>query len=107
MKIYQLYLCSQGVHLEKRAKSFSSNSGNESIVSGFLKKDPKGLSVMKRKCGVVYFVAKNELPFNKYKEILSLDKHVVEMGDSYINGTAWANFIDFIGLDLKDQLNRD
>ena len=29
------------------------------------------------------------------------------MGDSYINDTAYANFIDFISLDLKDQLNKD
>ena len=77
MKAYQLHLRSQGVPLEKRAKSFSSNSGNESIVSGFLKKDPKVLSVMKRKFDVAYFVAKNELLFNKYKEILSLEKHTV------------------------------
>ena len=72
MKAYQLYIHSQGVPLEKRAKSFSSNFGNESIVSGFSKKDPKDLPVMKRKFEVAYFTANNELPFNTYKEILSL-----------------------------------
>ena len=108
MKTCQLYLCSQGVPLDKRAKSFSSNLGNESIVSGFSKKDPKELPVMNRKFEVTYFIAKNELPFNKYKKILSLEKHHgVQMGDSYIIDTACANFIDFIGLGLKDQLNKD
>ena len=62
---------------------------------------------MKRRFEVAYFIAKNGLPFNKYKEILSLEKHHgVQMGDSYINDTACANFIDFTGLDLKDQLNK-
>ena len=32
---------------------------------------------------------------------------MVSKGDSYISDTACANFIDFVGLDLKDQLNRD
>ena len=63
---------------------------------------------MKRKFEVTYFIAKNELRFNKHKEILSLEKHHgVHMGDSYINDTVCANFIDFIGLDLKDQLSKD
>ena len=108
VKAYQLYLRSQGVPLEKRAKSFSPNSGNECIVSRFSKKEPKDLPVMKRKFEVAYFIAKNELPFNKYKEIHSLEKHhSVQMEDSYINNTTCANFMDFIGLDLKDQLNKD
>ena len=101
MKAYQLYLCSQRVSLEKSAKFFSSNLGNESIVSGFLQKDPKDLAVMKRKFELAYFVAKNELPFNKYKDILSLDKHFVQMGDFYINDTACANFNRFCWLRLK------
>ena len=46
--------------------------GNESIVSGFSKKDPKDLPVMKRKFEVAYFTANNELSFSKYKDILSL-----------------------------------
>ena len=50
MKAYQFYLHSQVVPLEKTAKSFSSNLGNESIVCGFFKNS---------------FVAMNELPFNK------------------------------------------
>ena len=62
---------------------------------------------MKRKFEVAYFVANNKLLFNKYKEILSLEKHGVQMGDSYISDTACTNFIDFIGLDLKDQLYKD
>lgn len=65
MKAYQLYFYSQWVPLEKRAKSFSSNLGNESIVCGFFKKDPKDLLVIKRKFEVSSFVAMNELPFNK------------------------------------------
>lgn len=38
----------------------------------FRKKDPKDLPVMKIKFEVAYFAANNELPFNKYEEILSL-----------------------------------
>ena len=55
---------------------------------------------MKRKFEVAYFAAKNEFSFNKYKEILSLEKHHgVQIVDSYITDTAGVNFIDFIGLD--------
>ena len=46
--------------------------------------------------------------FNKYKEIVSLEKHHgVQMGDYYINDTTCANFMDFTGLGLKGQLNKD
>ena len=108
MKAYWLFLHSQGVALKKRAKYFSFNAGNESIVSGFLKKDPKDLSVIKIKFEVAYFGANNELPFSKYKEVLSLEKHhSVQMSDSYISDTVCYNFIGFIGLDLKDQLLKD
>lgn len=94
--------------MKKRAKLFSSNLDNESIVSGFLKKDPKDLSVIKIKFEVAYFGANNELPFSKYKEVLSLEKHhSVQMSDSYISDTVCYNFIGFIGLDLKDQLLKD
>ena len=54
MKTYQLCLRSQGMPLEKRAKSFSSNSGNESIVSGFSAKDLKHLPVMRRQFEVTF-----------------------------------------------------
>ena len=67
------------------------------------KEEPKDLPAMKQKFEVAHFVAKNELPFSKSKEILSLEEHHgVQMGDSYITATACANFIDFIGLDLID-----
>ena len=105
MKAYQLYFYSQWVPLEKRAKSFWPNSGNEGIVPGFSNNDPKDLPVMKRKFGVAYFVTDDELPFSKYKEIPSLEKHNVQMWDSYISDTACTDFIDFIGLDLEDQLH--
>ena len=59
---------------------------------------------MKQKFEVGYFVPINELPFRKCKKILSPEKHSFKMGDTE---SVCTNFIDFIGLDLKDQLNKD
>ena len=55
MDAYQLYLRSQGM-------PFPSNSRNESIVSEFSKTDPKGSSMQFQG---TYFIAKNEVTFNK------------------------------------------
>ena len=63
---------------------------------------------MKQKFEVAYFVAKNEFPFNNYKETVRKTIMVSKWETlNPINDIGYANFIDFIGLDLKNQLNKD
>ena len=53
-------------------------------------------------------MAKNELPFTKYAEILKLEKmHGVEIGSAYNNEIQCGQFIDYIGQDLKQNLNKE
>ena len=48
---------------------------------------------------------KNELPISVIKRILQLEiKHGVDIGSKYLNDTSLANFISYIGDDLKNQL---
>ena len=53
-------------------------------------------------------MAKNELPFTKYAEILKLEKmHGVEIGSAYNNEIQCGQFIDYIGQDLKQNVNKE
>lgn len=64
----------------------------------------------KRKFEVAYFVAKNELPMTKYKEILDLEKlHGVDIGGAYNTDRYCGEIIDYIGEStcMKHQLNKD
>ena len=62
----------------------------------------------KIKFETAYFVAKQELPLTKYKEILKHEKfHGVDTGDSYMTDVKAGEFIDFIAADLKSKLCKD
>ena len=59
----------------------------------------------KIKFETAYFVAKQELPLMKYKEILKHEKfHSVDTSDSYMTDVKAGEFIDFIAADLKRKI---
>ena len=62
----------------------------------------------KIKFETAYFVAKQELPLTKYKEIFKHEKfHSVDTGDSYMTDVKAGEFTDFIAADLKSKLCKD
>ena len=62
----------------------------------------------KIKFETAYFVAKQELPLSKYKEILNNEKfHGVDIGNSYMTDVKPGEFIDFIAANLKSKLCKD
>lgn len=62
----------------------------------------------KKKFEVTYFIAKEEIPFTKYEKILNLEEmHGVDVGSSYRNDKACAEFIDYLGEDLNEKLTKD
>ena len=62
----------------------------------------------KIKFETAYFVAKQELPLTKYKEILKHEKfHGIDTGNSYMTDVKLGEFIDFIATDLKSKLCKD
>ena len=72
------------------------------------KMDPSTLTKTKNKFETAYFVVKQELPISKCKNILKLEsKHGVEVGTKYLTDPSVGTFIDFMGQELKHQLNAD
>ena len=62
----------------------------------------------KKKFEVSYFVAKEEIPFTKYEKILNLEElHGVDIGATYRNNKACAEFVDYLGEDLNEKLAKD
>ena len=78
------------------------------LESGFVAANKKLQEQTKKKFEVSYFVAKHELSFTKYEKILDLEEmHGVDIGPSYRNDMACAEFIDFLGDDLDNNLVKD
>ena len=49
-----------------------------------------------KKFELAYFVAKEELPFTLYKDLVTLEKHHgVDIGEVYANCIDCANFVDY------------
>jgi hypothetical protein len=104
-KALKLFFESKDIPLNERAKKLAKVSGNRDIVSGVATMDKKELERMKIKFEVAYFVAKNEMPFTKYNQILKLEKmHGIGVGEAYLTDMNCASFIDYIGKDLKEKL---
>lgn len=108
-RAYELHLKAKNVPLDERANSLSAASANSSsIVKGIATMDKKDQERTKRKFEVAYMVAKTKAPMTLYPHILNLEKmHGVDMGTSYESDMACGEFIDFIGRDLQQQLNKD
>jgi hypothetical protein len=78
------------------------------VVEGFAKMSQLKQEQMKKKFELAYFVAKKELPFTMYEELVTLEKHHgVDIGDAYINRIECTEFIDYHGEYLANKLAND
>ena len=110
LKAYDLYLKSKGTSISERSKSLSSAAqGNTDIISGLSLMDQKDLERTQKKFEVAYFVAKQQLPMSSaYPNLLQLElKHGVDVKGAYQNNVSCGTFIEYIGDDLKQNLNTD
>ncbi|CAB4004512.1 zinc finger 862-like [Paramuricea clavata] len=63
---------------------------------------------IKKKFELAYFVAKKELPFTMYEDLVTLEKHHgVDIGNAYVNRIECADFIDYHGEYLSKTLTND
>ena len=77
-----------------------SDADQTTLLSAFKGGDKRSNEQTKKKFEVSYFVAKEELPFSKYERILDLEEiHGVDIGASYRNDKACAEFVDYLGED--------
>ena len=110
---YGNFLKANGIEIEERANKIakSCDKANTAIVSRLQihnKMDPSTLTKTKTKFETTYFVVKQELPISKCKNILKLEsKHGVDVGTKYLTDPSVGTFIDFMGQELKHQLNAD
>ena len=110
---YSNFLKANGIEIEQRANKIakSCNKVNTDVVSTLQnhnKMDPSTLTKIKTKFETANFVVKQELPISKCKSILKLEsKHGVDVGTKYLTDPSVGNFIDFMGQELKHQLNVD
>ena len=110
---YGNFLKANGIEIEERANKIakSYDKANTAIVSRLQihnKMDPSTLTKTKTKFETTYFVVKQELPISKCKNILKLEsKHGVDVGTKYLTDPSVGTFIDFMGQELKHQLNAD
>ena len=82
-------------------------SGQASLARSFMHGDERAAAQVKKKFEVAYFVAKEELSFLKYPAILKLEEmHGVDVGQAYRNHKNCAEFIDYIGKDLHDNVSK-
>ena len=78
------------------------------LINSFKGVEKKVWEQTKKKFEVSYFVAKEEIPFTKYEKILNLEElHGVDIGASYRNDKACAEFVDYLGEDLNEKLAKD
>ena len=83
-------------------------NGQTSLDTAFAKGDEKVAEKTKRKFEIAYFIAKEELSFKKYEKIINLEEmHGVSMGEAYRNDKSCAEFIDYLGKDIGDNLCSD
>ena len=82
-------------------------SGQASLARSFMHGDERAAAQVKKKFEVAYFVAKEELSFLKYPAILKLEEmHGVDVGQANRNDKNCAEFIDYIGKDLHDNVSK-
>lgn len=105
-----LYLKAKGVSESEISKQMSSSVApqNKDIMSGLEKMENMELERTKKKFEVAYYVAKHQMPLSSYADLLNLEeKHKVDVKGAYRNAKACGTFIEYIGDDLKRQLNAD
>ena len=106
---YELHIKESGKELKKLKNFKHSATGSSGVLDeGISTMEKNEVARTKIKFETAYFVAKQELPLMKYKEILKHEKfHGVDTGDSYMTDVKAGEFIDFIAADLKSKLCKD
>ena len=105
---YELHIKESGKDSKKIKKFKHSAAGSSDVLEGISTMEKNEVARTKIKFETAYFVAKQELPITKYKEILKHEKfHGVDTGDSYMTDVKAGEFIDFIMTDLKSKLCKD
>ena len=67
--------------------------------------DDLAAALTKRKFNIAYIIAKNNLAFQKMGPLCELEeRHGIYLGQGYKNNQACAEFIDFIALELQQNL---
>ena len=94
--------------LYKRDSDIKMNEkGQDTLDTSFAKGD-KMLAEMTKKKFVSYFVTKEELFLLKYERIINLEEMLgVKFGDAYRNRPSCGEFINYVGEDIGDTLNKD
>ena len=78
------------------------------VIEGFSQMSEIAQEQLKKKFELAYFVAKKELPFTMYEDLVTLEKHHgVDIGEVYVNRIECANFIDYHGEYLSKTLEND
>ena len=81
---------------------------NSDIMSGIKQMDQKDLQQTRKILEVAYFIAKHQPPIVTYTDFLKLEqKHGVNKKAAYQNSVSGGTFIEYIGDDLKRNLNAD
>ncbi len=78
------------------------------VIEGFVQMSDIMKEQIKKKFELAYFVAKKELPFTMYEDLVTLEKHHgVDIGNAYVNRIECADFIDYHGEYLSKTLTND
>ena len=85
-----------------------SQPNQRTVEDGFSKLNETQLAQTMKKFDMAYFVAKKELPFAVYEDIIALEKsHGVDLGHVYNNRKQCAEFVDISAQFIAQQLNED
>ena len=96
----------KGLCATERAEAMkgTNDAGQQLITTGIANMQASDLGETKMKFEVAYFIAKEELPLAKYKQIVRPEeKHGVEIGKTYRNRKSSTKFISAI----SDQVAKD
>ena len=105
---YELHIKENGKDSKKLKNFKHSAAGSSDVLAGISTMEKNEVAWTKIKFETANFVAKQELPLTKYKEILKHEKfHGVDTGDSYMTDVKAGDFIDFIAANLKSKLCKD
>lgn len=110
LKALNLYLKGKGASASEISRCVSTSVAphNKDIVAGLETMEKTDFERTKKKFEVAYFVAKHNMPLSSYADILDLEeKHKVDVKGAYKNDKACGTFIEYMGDDLKRNLNVD
>lgn len=94
--------------MENPIRSPPNQPCQRTLEDGFSRLNETQLGQTMKKFDIAYFVAKKELPFAVYEDLIALEKrHGVDLGDVYNNRKQCAEFVDINAQFIAEQLNED